>query len=291
MTRDLRPVVVAGNWKMNTTPADAASIALEIATATAGESDVIRVLCPPYIALESVSRALVGSGVAVGAQNVHAERGGAFTGEISAPMLDGIATWCIVGHSERRRDQCESDAAIGRKLLRCREHGLRPILCVGEQRSERETGRAEEVVRLQLEGAFAALDGIDPLDPPRAQPEAAEAEGSGGRGEAREAAWLVVAYEPVWAIGTGLTARGSDAGAMADEIREVIAEQGWRRAADDVCVLYGGSVTSATIGEFLQEPGIDGALVGGASLRVDEMAGIVARAGLTARARAGATLP
>jgi triosephosphate isomerase len=260
----MRSIVVAGNWKMNSTAADAGLLATNLAAAMADEA-VLRIICPPAIALPVVAAALAGTGVATGAQNVHAEPGGAYTGEHSAVMVAPFATWVIVGHSERRRDQGETDALIGRKLIRCREHDLRPILCVGETLAEREAGRAEAVVREQLAGALDVLE-------PDLRTEAA--------------AWLVVAYEPVWAIGTGRTASGADAARMADVIRAGLRAQGI--GADDVPVLYGGSVTSAAIGEFLAEPGIDGALVGGASLKVDEMAGIVARAGITARARADA---
>jgi triosephosphate isomerase len=258
-----RPVIIAGNWKMNSTPADAGRLAADIAAATA-VAGVTRLICPPYVCLSEVGGALSGSGVAVGAQNVHAEAAGAFTGEVSGQMLAGLATWCIVGHSERRRDQGESDELIGRKLLRCAENGLRPILCVGEQLTEREAGLAETTVRGQLERTMAELVRL-------------------GAGLSAD---LVVAYEPVWAIGTGRTARGSDAAAMAAAIRAALADlAGLPDGARGVPVLYGGSVTSAVIGEFLAEPEIDGALVGGASLKVDEMAGIVARAGLTAAAR------
>jgi triosephosphate isomerase len=260
----MRPIVIAGNWKMNRTPDEAALLAVELAEAM-DDADVVRVVCPPAVALPAVSAALAGSGLAVGAQNVHAEAAGAYTGEISAAMVAPYATWAIVGHSERRRDQAETDALIGRKLLRCREHELRPILCVGETLAEREADRAEAVVRAQLAGA---LDVLEPDLRVEAGP------------------WLVVAYEPVWAIGTGRTALGSDAGRMADVIRQSLAAAGME--AERVPVLYGGSVTSALVGEFLAEPAIDGALVGGASLKVDEMAGIVARAGVTARARSGA---
>jgi triosephosphate isomerase len=260
-----RPVIVAANWKMNTTPDDAPGLALAIADATEVPG-VTRVICPPYVCLAAVGGVLAGRNVAVGAQNVHAEPAGAFTGEISAHMLAGLATWCIVGHSERRRDQGEDDALVGRKLLRCGEAALRAIWCVGEQLADRAAGRAELTVRAQLEATVAEVR----------------------RHGAELPADLVIAYEPVWAIGTGRSARGADAAKMAQLIRATLAEAGTagRPAHDhDVPVLYGGSVTATTIGEFLAEPDIDGALVGGASLKVDEMAGIVAWAGVTAAGR------
>ncbi|MEA2677561.1 MAG: triosephosphate isomerase [Chloroflexota bacterium] len=260
-----RPVIVAGNWKMNTTPLDAALLANDIANATEVDG-VIRVICPPFVCLHAVSMALQDSDVAVGVQNIHAEPFGAYTGEISAPMIEGLATWAIIGHSERRRDQAEDDALVGRKLLRCAEFGLRPILCVGEHIEQRTAGKAEQTVRRQLERTLAEI----------------------ARASAELPADLVIAYEPVWAIGTGMTARGSDASVMAQVIRDTLANRGMPGAAADVPILYGGSVTSASIDEFLAEPDIDGALVGGASLKVDEMAGIVARAGITAAARQSA---
>jgi triosephosphate isomerase len=262
----MREVIIAANWKMHTTPADAGELARTIAGRTR-ETGVTRVICPPYVCLDAVRGALADADptVAVGAQNVHHELAGAYTGEIAAPMLVGLAGWVIVGHSERRRDAGETDALIGRKLGRAVEVGLRPILCVGEQLDEREAGRAEAVVDAQLSGALADHDAA-----------------------ALQAAGLVIAYEPVWAIGTGRNAVGSDAAAMAEAIRASLVQLGWGTRAADVPVLYGGSVTSANIGEFLAEPSIDGALVGGASLKPDEMAGIVARAGMTARARAAA---
>jgi triosephosphate isomerase len=180
-------------------------------------------------------------------------------------MIEGLATWAFLGHSERRRDQGEDDALIGRKLLRCAEFGLRSILCVGEHIEQRKAGKAEQAVRRQLERTLAEI----------------------ARASAELPVDLVIAYEPVWAIGTGLTARGSDASTMANVIRDTLAEGGMPGAATHVPILYGGSVTSGAIDEFLAEPEIDGALVGGASLKVDEMAGIVARAGITAAARAG----
>jgi triosephosphate isomerase len=268
----MRPVIIAANWKMHTTPADAADLATTIAGRT-NVGDVVRVICPPFVCLAAVRAALAaspaGQGVGVGAQNIHHELSGAFTGEIGAPMLVGLADWVIVGHSERRRDAGETDELIGAKLRRALEVGLRPILCVGEQLAEREAGTAEAVVGAQLAGSLAGF-----------------AEDPGGLA----AAGLVVAYEPIWAIGTGRTARGVDAADMAEAIRAAISGlgPGFAALAQDLPVLYGGSVTTASAGEFLAEPAIDGALVGGASLKIEEMAGIVARAGLTAAARRAA---
>jgi triosephosphate isomerase len=263
----MRPVIIAANWKMHTTPSDAAELARTIARRVK-EPDVTRVICPPFVCLAAVRDALAEAdpSVEVGAQNLHHELAGAYTGEVSAPMLEGLATWVIVGHSERRRDAGETDELIGRKLGRALHAGLRPILCVGEQLPEREAGRADSVVRVQLAGALSSLD----------------PQGAVGGG-------LVIAYEPVWAIGTGRNASGADAAAMAAVIRDGLRAIGFDETAEDIPVLYGGSVTSANIGEFLVEPSIDGALVGGASLKPDEMAGIVARAAISARARLAPT--
>jgi len=266
MIRGMRPVVVAANWKMNTTPADAGELARTIASRTRVQG-VTRVICPPFVCLAAVRDALAESDptVGVGAQDVHQELAGAYTGDISAPMLAGLADWVIVGHSERRRDHGETDDQIGGKLARAIEAGLRPILCVGEQLADREAGRAVDVAEGQLAGCLAEHD-VDRLF----------------------TAGLVIAYEPVWAIGTGRTMVGSDAAAMAEAIRGSLAALGWGEAAGEVPILYGGSVTAANIGEFLAEPALDGALVGGASLKPEEMAGIVGRAGLTAAARLSA---
>ncbi len=264
----MRPIIIAANWKMNTTPSDAGPLAAAIAAVT-DAPDVERVICPPYVCLAPVRDALAGTGVGVGAQNVHVRDAGAYTGEISAAMLAGLATWCIVGHSERRRDMGETDELIGRKVARCLESGLRPIWCVGEQLEDREAGRAEAVVREQVRLALVA----------------------GGLAGGAWADTIVIAYEPVWAIGTGRTASGSDAAAMADAIRAALEANGWTHdQAQAVPILYGGSVTASTIAEFLSEPSIDGALVGGASLKPDEMAGIVARAATTAAARRAAAI-
>jgi triosephosphate isomerase len=267
MIHGMRDVIVAANWKMHTTPADAGKLAVTIASRTR-EAAVTRVICPPYVSLATVRDALAASDpdVGIGAQNVHHEAAGAYTGEISAAMLVGLASWVIVGHSERRRDFRETDDEIGQKLGRATDAGLRAILCVGERAEERDSGEAEAVVGAQLRGALAAHDPAT-----------------------LSVAGLVIAYEPVWAIGTGRNALGSDAALMADAIRVTLVQLGWGSAAEEVPVLYGGSVTAANIAGFLAEPTIDGALVGGASLKPDEMAGIVARAGLTARARLAAS--
>ena len=268
----MRNVIIAANWKMHSTPADAGQLAVAIGTRTKVDG-VVRILCPPFVCLDAVVGALAssavtapdGSGVLVGAQNVHHELAGAHTGEVSAPMLKGLVTWVIVGHSERRRDAGETDAQIAAKLANAWAAGIRPILCVGETLEEREAGRADDVVMTQIHGALAG-----------AQIPSWDATGS-------DLPWLTIAYEPVWAIGTGRNALGSDAAAMATTIRRGLADLAID--GDTIPVLYGGSVTSANIDTFLTEPSIDGALVGGASLKVDEMAGIVARAGLTAAAR------
>jgi triosephosphate isomerase len=254
--------LIAGNWKMHMLRAPATELAREVRAGAQGLACDLLV-CPPFTAIETVASALAGSDVAVGGQDCHPKGQGAHTGDVSAAMLrDAGASWVIVGHSERRRDAGETDELIGRKLARAIDAGLRPILCVGERLEEREAGEQEAVVDRQLRGALRDLGP-----------------------ELLRAARLVIAYEPVWAIGTGRNASGRDAATMAGAIRSVLTGLGWDRGADDVPVLYGGSVTSANIAEFLAEPSIDGALVGGASLKPDEMAGIVARAGLTAAAR------
>ena len=274
MIRPMRPVIIAGNWKMHTTPADAGELARTIGARTRVPG-VTRVLCPPFVCLAAVRDATRGEDVAapdgqgidVGAQDVHHELVGAFTGDIAAPMLDGLATWTIVGHSERRRYHHETNATVAQKLSRAVDAGLRPILCVGEDLEVREEGAhvAEALVVDQV------------LDALRPNPRSGLA-----------ASGLVIAYEPVWAIGTGRHASGADAAAMAAAIRRAFRRAPGAISGQDVPILYGGSVTAANIDEFLAEPEIDGALVGGASLKPDEMAGIVARAGLTAAARAGA---
>jgi triosephosphate isomerase len=289
MIRPMRPVIVAGNWKMHTTPADAGELARTIAARTR-VSGVTRVLCPPFVCLAAARDATLGDDyvapdgrtIDIGAQDVHHEPFGAYTGSTSAPMLAGLASWAIVGHSERRRDQGETDDVIGLKVGAARAASLAVILCVGEHLDDRDAGRALDVVAKQLRGCLSELDPAELVGP-----------AGDGAGELRPA--LTIAYEPVWAIGTGRNARGADAAEMAAAIRSTLAEIGFEQGGESIAILYGGSVSSTNIDEFMSEPSIDGALVGGASLKPDEMAAIVARAGLTAAARGlvpdGAGLP
>jgi triosephosphate isomerase len=246
----MRTPLIAGNWKMHKTVREAHDLASGLRARLANPRGVDVVVCPPFTALAEVGRALAGSPIELGAQDFYWEPQGAFTGEISAPMLwDLGCTYAIVGHSERRRLLGEEDEAVRRKIGAAFANELIPILCVGESLDEREAGRTERIV--QTQARIATLD-VTPEQAPQ----------------------LVIAYEPVWAIGTGRPATGEEAGRVAGLIR------GWLRgwfgdASASMRILYGGSVTSATIGEFARQPEIDGALVGGASLDADAFAGIV----------------
>ncbi|MFH1560042.1 MAG: triose-phosphate isomerase [Chloroflexota bacterium] len=238
--------IVAGNWKMNTTLAEAVALASEMREALEAIRGVEKVVCPPFISLKAVKDVVEGTSIRVGAQNMHYEEKGAYTGEVSPGMLAGLCQYVILGHSERRQYFGETDAAVNRKIkaalgvgLRPSVEGLRPILCVGERLEEREAGRAEEVVTGQLRGA---LDGVSSSDT------------------------LAVAYEPIWAIGTGIAATAEDAEAMMGAIRRTLTEMYGEAAAQEVPLLYGGSVTPANAAEYASQPNVNGALVGGASL-------------------------
>jgi triosephosphate isomerase (TIM) len=234
-----RRPLVAGNWKMNPpTHAEAVALGEAIADSTVG-SATLCVVCPPTIWLEAVFAA-AGERLEVGAQTMAAEEGGAFTGETSPLMLAGLARWVIVGHSERRMYCGETDENVGRKVASAVAHALRPIAAIGESRDERRAGATEAVIDRQLSAAIAGLRQI---------------QGSG----------LVVAYEPIWAIGTGDPASGADAQAAAAQIRAILRKAD-AASAEEVPILYGGSVTAANAAEFFAEPDVDGALVGGASL-------------------------
>ena len=238
----LPQTIVAGNWKMNTDLPAGVALAAGIAAGAAAAPGVALVVCPPFVALAAVRDALDGSGVRVGAQNMHAESSGAFTGEIAPTMLAGLCEYVIVGHSERRQLFGETGESVGRKAAAALEHDLRPIVCVGETLSEREAGNAAEVIRWQV---TSAISEISPEDAPR----------------------LVIAYEPVWAIGTGRAATPDIADQiMGGAIRTTLAAVLGADAAGMVPLLYGGSVNPANAAEFAAVPSSNGALVGGASL-------------------------
>jgi len=247
-----RRVFIAGNWKMNTS----AAAAVELAAAVAGElgdvDDVDLAVCPPFVHLAAVAAALKGTNVALGAQNCFYEDRGAFTGEVSTAMLkDAGCTYVIVGHSERRHVIGESDEWINRKLLKVISDGLKPILCVGELLEEREAGETTDVVTRQIR---RGLEGA-------------------GKGDVLN---VTIAYEPVWAIGTGRTATPDQAQEVHAMIRGLLGELYDRDLAEAVRIQYGGSVKPANAKELLGCADIDGALVGGASLKPADFAGIVA---------------
>ena len=242
--------LIAGNWKMNTTPAEAFALAGEIRSsigeANIGDIDVA--VFPPSVSLAGVVDALEGSQVRVGAQNIHHEDSGAFTGEISPAMLAGICDYVLAGHSERRQLFGEDDEAVNLKVLAALRHGLRPVLCVGETLAQREAGDAVRVVASQVRGGLAGVVDITSV---------------------------VVAYEPVWAIGTGQAATPEAASdIMRGAIQATLMEM-FGPDAEDVPLLYGGSVNPVNAAGFLAQPAIHGALVGGASLEADQFADIV----------------
>ncbi|MBI5293490.1 MAG: triose-phosphate isomerase [Chloroflexi bacterium] len=246
-----RTPVIAGNWKMNKTPAEAADLAVALARSLGGLTGVEVVLCPPFVSLPAVGAAVKSTRIALGAQNIHWEKSGAFTGEVSAPMLAGLCSHVIIGHSERRQYFGETDASVNKKVKAALASGLTPIICVGELPAEYEAEQTGVVVSWQMRGAYADL-------------------------AAEEAARTVVAYEPVWAIGTGKAATGAGANAVIGlHIRGMLADLYGSALADGVRIQYGGSVTPANIAEFMSQPDIDGALVGGASLKAPDFEAIV----------------
>ena len=243
-------IIVAGNWKMNTDIGAGVALAAAVAGGAAAAGVGRLVVCPPFVSLAAVGDAVAGSGVAVGAQNMHADDSGAFTGEVAPPMLAGLCEYVIIGHSERRQFFGETDELVGRKAAAARRHGLMPIICVGETLAERERGQAAEVIRRQVAAALAEIDdGDDDTD------------------EAARAGGLVVAYEPVWAIGTGRAATPDIAAQiMGGAIRPTIAAALGSDAAAMASLLYGGSVNAGNAAGFAAAGDINGALVGSASL-------------------------
>lgn len=246
-----RTAIIAGNWKMNYGPKQASSFAMEIMpgldTLVRSYERVLCILCPPSISLGTVQEvmgAMLAPRIELGAQNMYFEEKGAYTGEISPTMVRELCSSVILGHSERRAYFGETDELINKKAQAAFQHRLRPIICIGEDLAQYEGGKTEEVIRAQVKGSLANFS-----------PE-----------HAREA---VVAYEPIWAIGTGKAATVEGAGNVIHLIRSLYAEMYGAEAADALRILYGGSATSANIAGFIAHPDIDGALVGGASLKPD----------------------
>jgi triosephosphate isomerase len=251
-----RTPIIAGNWKMNTLRDDAIALARGIRERCDGIAGVEKIVCPPYVFLHDVRTALEGSSVALGAQNVYWEEKGAFTGEISVTQVAEVAAFAIIGHSERRQYFGETDDTVNRRVKSALAHGVLPIVCVGETLDQRNAGETDAVLVRQTR---RGLEGVD------------------------VPAELVIAYEPVWAIGTGLAADGATAEAAVALIRNTVREMAGT-VADDIRILYGGSVTPDNVAEFMGQPDIDGGLVGGASLKADSFAAMVeATAAVSAR--------
>jgi triosephosphate isomerase (TIM) len=242
----MRTPFVAGNWKMNKTVAEARALVAEMTPALRAVNGVEKVLCPPFMSLVAVAALLQGTDIGLGAQNLHWEAKGAYTGEIAPGMVAEFCKYVIIGHSERRAYFGETDETVNKKAIAAQTIGLTPIICVGETLVEYESGRTAEVVSRQIR---AGLKGL----------------------EAGFVLKVVVAYEPVWAIGTGRASTGVDANnVICDYICKPLAEMYGVDTSKAIRILYGGSVTAANATEFFDQPDIDGALVGGASLKVDE---------------------
>jgi len=246
-----RKLFIAGNWKMNTSRADAAALAEALVERMGSLTAVDLAVCPPLVYLDAVRGALDGSVIALGAQNMYYEDNGAFTGETSGAMLKDIGCrYVILGHSERRHVMGETDEMVNRKLIKALADGLDPILCVGELLEEREAAQTDEVVRRQVK---IGLEGI-------------------ARDQAER---ITIAYEPVWAIGTGKTATPDQAQEVHAMIRSLVADLYDKELAEGLRIQYGGSVKPSNAAELMGQADVDGALVGGASLKADDFAGIV----------------
>ena len=236
----MREPLIAGNWKMNTTLTEAMGLVQAMLVELDGITGIEKVLCPPFVSLAPVKELIKDTSIRLGAQNMYFEDKGAYTGEISPVMLAGLCDSVILGHSERRQYFGETDEIVNRKLKAALRFELRPILCVGESLNDNEVGRTEEIIIKQLE---AALFEINPTSQ------------------------LAIAYEPIWAIGTGKAATGKQANTTIGLIRNTVASLWTDKIAQTIRILYGGSATGDNIAEFVSEPEIDGALVGGASLK------------------------
>jgi len=258
----MRIPLVAGNWKMYKTISEARLLVSELVPGIQAIAGVDRVLCPPFTALLAVRALLEGTEIGLGAQNMHWELSGAYTGEVSATMLAEICSYVIIGHSERRAYFGETDESVNRKVQVTLEHNLTPIVCVGETLEENESGRTSEVVSRQIKSGLGRLDLGSNSIPAKVAP-------------------VVVAYEPVWAIGTGRAATAIGANAViAEVIRPALSDLYGDEFAQSVRVLYGGSVKGENAAEFFAQPDIDGALVGGASLKASDFTAIVQAASI-----------
>jgi len=244
----MRVPIIAGNWKMNTTLSEATELVKAMRAGLDQIDNVDKIICPPFISLARVGELIKGSSLKLGAQNVYFEEKGAYTGEISPLMLADQCEFVIIGHSERRQYFNETGEIVNKKIVAALKVGLKPILCIGERLEENEAGRTEEVVTEQLRSSLAEIAYLN---------------------------GLVIAYEPVWAIGTGRAATGEQANETIGLIRRNIAKLYDRETAQNMRILYGGSVTAANTAEFINQPEIDGALVGGASLKTSEFLSIV----------------
>ncbi len=250
----MRKPLVAGNWKMNKTVEQASALVQEMLPGLKEIGEVERVICPPFTSLPALSEMLAGTGIGLGAQNLHWEASGAYTGELSAQMVKEFCQYVIIGHSERRAYFAETDETVNKKLKAALAIGLTPIVCIGETLSEYEAGTTQAVVSHQVKEGFKE---IDPAI----------------------ASKIVVAYEPIWAIGTGKAATSAGANAvLADSIRPALAELWGSSVAQEVRILYGGSVNAANAAEYFKMSDIDGALVGGASLKPVDFIQITAAA-------------
>jgi triosephosphate isomerase (TIM) len=246
----MRKPLVAGNWKMNKTVIEARNLVEVMKTALNEITGVEKVLCPPFTALMAVAGLIGDADIGLGAQNLHWEEKGAFTGEIAPNMVKEFCKYVVIGHSERRTYFGETDETVNRKVAGAIKVGLTPIVCIGETLDQYESGQTAEVVRRQIKMGLAGIDSAN-------------------------AAKLVVAYEPVWAIGTGKASSGENANSVHQKvIRPALSELFGEEGAQSIRILYGGSVTASNASEFFAYPDIDGALVGGASLKPDEFVAI-----------------